>query len=521
MNRRFRPRSSPADGRQRGQGLLAILVILGVAVTALVFYFANPGRLSIERYKKTAAALAQAKEALIGFAASTNITQACAGSNCPRIGDLPCPDLDNDGSADLGSCGNEAGTTGQNLRLGRLPWRTLGLPDLRDGTGERLWYAVSNNFKNNVRTDCSSAGLATCRNSDTRGTITLRDASGAVINDGTNPDQWTPSGAIAVIIAPGAVLQLQGAVAPQDRSCTVGVNCDANERCTTSPASATPKCNPVNYLDVFTGAFGMEDNANFADGSAANGFIQGDVLDASRNVIVNDRLLAIRYEDLMPLLERRVAKEVLNCLNAYAALPQNGGPTNGRYVWAAPIAKYPSYADEMGVRFGRIPDSFGATFLGVGGPVSIEECTDLASPSPLCMSTSWPASCSITTGSWWNNWKELVLYGVAGCYSPADPQSSVLGVPPGGPCSTTCGDCLNVDPPADVDDKRVVVIVAGKRLPNPVGGVSGQQRNWPTPPNKSSPANYVEEDNDGDETQDHYTQHLPTATFNDVLLFQK
>jgi hypothetical protein len=32
---------------------------------------------------------------------------------------------------------------GQAERLGRLPWKTLGLPDLRDGDGERLWYAVS------------------------------------------------------------------------------------------------------------------------------------------------------------------------------------------------------------------------------------------------------------------------------------------------------------------------------------------------------------------------------------------
>jgi hypothetical protein len=27
-----------------------------------------------------------------------------------------------------------------NQRMGRLPWKTLRLPDLRDGHGERLWY---------------------------------------------------------------------------------------------------------------------------------------------------------------------------------------------------------------------------------------------------------------------------------------------------------------------------------------------------------------------------------------------
>ena len=55
------------------------------------------------------------------------------------------------------------------------------------------------------------------------------------------------------------------------------------------------------------------------------------IRDAANNVIVNDRLLVITYQDLMPLLERRVAKEALNCLNLYAADPLN----KGRYPWAS------------------------------------------------------------------------------------------------------------------------------------------------------------------------------------------
>ena len=35
------------------------------------------------------------------------------------------------------------------LGSGRLPWKTLAIPDLRDGAGERLWYAVSVRFKRN------------------------------------------------------------------------------------------------------------------------------------------------------------------------------------------------------------------------------------------------------------------------------------------------------------------------------------------------------------------------------------
>ena len=49
--------------------------------------------------------------------------------------------------------------------IGRLPWKTFGLPDLRDGSGERLWYALSPNFRDNP----SVSPL----NSDTRGSITV------------------------------------------------------------------------------------------------------------------------------------------------------------------------------------------------------------------------------------------------------------------------------------------------------------------------------------------------------------
>ena len=484
---------------QQGQAAIILLALVGLGVIALVYGLATPAKESIERDKKTAAALAQAKEALLGFAAGIDLTAAGA----PRPGDLPCPDFDNDGTADT-PCGGAA--------LGRLPWQRLGLPDLRDGDGERLWYAVSSNFKNNPRTACTSPGQAGCLNSDTRGTITVFDRAGTRIRDGSNPDPFTPSGVVAVIIAPGAVLRRQGAGAPQDRSCTGDAsvaNCQATQVCS---STATALCNPVNYLDTVgppvltvAGATGStEDNANFSDGSNANGFINGDIFDASGNLIVNDRILTITYADLMPLLEKRVAKESLNCLNAYASVPQNGG----RYPWAAPVANWPSFADQTGTQYGRLPDGpFNATLLGLGGSVTNLICS--LTPA-LCMFNGWPASCTLTQGTWWNNWKELVLYGVAVAYQPAD---SLLGVPPSG----GCGNCLTVDPPSGAANKRVAVIVAGKRLAV-VGG--GQPR--ASAADKSNPSNYAEdENNNAPAPANIYEQHPATPTFNDILLFQQ
>ena len=49
-----------------------------------------------------------------------------------------CPDVDNDGSAEDSNCENY---------VGRLPYKTLETEDLREGSGERLWYVLSPNFR--------------------------------------------------------------------------------------------------------------------------------------------------------------------------------------------------------------------------------------------------------------------------------------------------------------------------------------------------------------------------------------
>lgn len=77
--------------------------------------------------KATATAMAQAKEALIGRAATDN----------NRPGSLPCPDINNDGGVPL-LVGNHCPSY-----IGRLPWKYLRVGDLRDSAGERLWYALA------------------------------------------------------------------------------------------------------------------------------------------------------------------------------------------------------------------------------------------------------------------------------------------------------------------------------------------------------------------------------------------
>ncbi|MGH8602912.1 MAG: hypothetical protein ACREXR_09130, partial [Gammaproteobacteria bacterium] len=289
-----------------------------------------------------------------------------------------------------------------------------------------------------------------CLNSDAQGAITVRASNGNAIYDASISDPLTRHGVVAVVFAPGTVLRRLGP--DQNRTCVVGVNCTSNDVCTTLNPRSTPKCHPQNYLDRAA----AEDNRNFYDGntisSRTNGFIQGEVLDGSGNVIVNDRLLTITYQDLMPLLEKRVVGEVLACLKNYAALPAN----SGRYPWAAQLGgPAPSYLGVADIRFGRVPDP--ALTVAPG------------------MDPTWPSGCNVNAGTnWWLNWKELIFYGVADAYKPTSPT----------PPSCASSSCLTVNPPSPVADRQVVVIAAGKRL---AGVPGGQLRNSGT--DKAIPSN--------------------------------
>ena len=430
----------PIPRHERGAALLIILTIIGIGAAFLLVSALNKANQRIERDKITAAALAQAKEALIGFAASVDI------STTGRPGDLPCPDIDNDGIAETG-CGNASGSTGQNLRLGRLPWKSLGLPDLRDGHGERLWYAVSNNFKKNTRTSTL--------NSDTPGTITVRDSTGTIVNDGTGS-----TAAIAVIISPGSALTRQDGVSQ--------VRDAANAN------------NPVNYLDIGNG----EDNAAFVD-SGTDGFINGDARDANNNIIVNDRFLAITYDNLMPILEKRVAREVFNCLKDYAVDPLN----QGHLPWAADMTASAggNYSDTTNTRFGRLPSTFSNTVTDSGS-------------SP--MKNGWTTSCNLNLGTWWNNWREVVFYAVADAYKPRP-------IPP----LPSCGTCLTVNPPSTTADKQFAVFMASRRL----SGIPGGQPRTST--DKGTITNYLEDQN-ATPLDDVFTKNTPSTTFNDYVLYQ-
>jgi hypothetical protein len=281
-----------------------VAILVALLLAAMLASLAALGSVAADtgRARTTERALAQAREALLAYAAERPIDTAVGP------GYLPCPDADDDGWAES-TCGSLSGHLGQAERLGRLPWKTLGLPDLRDGWGERLWYAVSTRHKGLLNCAASRA----CRDMAPRsalGTITVRDPSGRVVHDGTldDPARADEGGAAAVVIAPGPPLtRADGRV--QRRDCPLA------------------RCDPADYLDLAPPGAGGEDNAAFVDRSDAragnrDGFIAGPVVTATGGVAVNDRVIAVTHAQLMPRILARVARELAHCVAAAPASPE-------------------------------------------------------------------------------------------------------------------------------------------------------------------------------------------------------
>ncbi|REJ55848.1 MAG: hypothetical protein DWQ56_16505 [Microcystis aeruginosa DA14] len=164
---------------QKGVAVWVVLLLLSGAGGWMLYKLSNTYPAKQLTMHKTITSLALAKQALLAYAQQPLGLTQCE-SNCPRPGDLPCPDRNNDGIAET-SCSNTP-------RLGRLPWKTLGIGDLRDGSGERLWYAVSERYKNNPR--------ILPLNLDTPGTWSL------LLTEGLHWDATQGNGVVAVLIAP-------------------------------------------------------------------------------------------------------------------------------------------------------------------------------------------------------------------------------------------------------------------------------------------------------------------------------
>ena len=177
--------SSLRTNTQHGAALLIFALVLISVLLGGFLSRLNSATQEHQRDRIASESLARAKEALIGYAISYR-------DKHPNqvFGFLPCPDTDNDGDADP-DCGIKDVSV-----IGRLPWKTLGLPPPRDASGECLWYAVSGHFKPPPATESL--------NWDSLGQFIVQDPAGTTLA-GVNANE-RPA---AVIFAPRSALTAQ------------------------------------------------------------------------------------------------------------------------------------------------------------------------------------------------------------------------------------------------------------------------------------------------------------------------
>jgi hypothetical protein len=310
--------------RQSGFSLLVFLIILmGFGGVALVGFTQKILKeIKIKEYAHNQEVLQQAKQALLMYA------YRYPQFNADGPGRLPCPDDDNDGL--IGGGINAV----QCQSVGRLPWNdpNLDLYDARDASGERLWYAVSNNFYN------FNPGGFSVVNSDTNGTITIVDQTGAILYDGT------VAGIAAIIIAPGPTINAQ------DRSIA---NADDPDDLVidTDPGII----DPANYLD----AFGGFDNSVFVNTSnlVADAFIRGPVFDPVQNaIVINDQMVIITAQEVIAMAEKATLEVYRNAIDDYLA-------NTGEFPWLYDYNTLNLDAfDSTRTQTGRIPSIFSSYF---------------------------------------------------------------------------------------------------------------------------------------------------------------
>lgn len=277
---------------------MVMLVILILGGTAMLLNALNSSTPQLARAKVTADALALAKEALIGYALTYGDTHTNVS------GFLPCPDQGQnnteDGEANA-SCGTDSGGNIQTniSAIGKLPWKTLKISPLKDGSGECFWYAVSGNYKNNPNTDLM--------NWDNNGLFQIMSP------DGVNfiPGSSAANQPVAAIFSPGTAIGTQSR-----NSVTKAPSCGGNYTA-------------ANYLDNDT-IHGINNAAVSATANAVTQFISGQVKDLSGNEIVNDRLLIITRDDIFSAIKKRsdfvsfistMINSARSCLNTSFPVP--------------------------------------------------------------------------------------------------------------------------------------------------------------------------------------------------------
>ena len=356
VTRRLHPAGACRGGGRRGQRGAVLLTALTVTLLAgASVLLARPDTAAAVRAREAAAtarALADARRALLGWSVGAGL----AGSGEEHVpGVLPFPDRNTDpngydGEADCVTSGlSDRHLIGRLARAGErspCPIRPLGV-EIRDGSGEALWYAVSRNLVNHRGGSAPDRPInpGLLDGVPAYPWLRLVDASGSVLlaSDGE------PLEVAAVIIAPGPALpgQNRSGAAPDpshylDAVTVNGVTYDNADsdgcRDAVAGAHAHTDC-PGNTGEEF---ILYPDSRGTADESGS----------------FNDRIAYITAEELLRAAEARA-------LGAMAVVLERYRSNHGAYPWMAPYAADPGADPTSTVLHHASVDGAGRTRRGM------------------------------------------------------------------------------------------------------------------------------------------------------------
>ncbi len=445
-----------------------LLLVMLVAMAAISYFLTAISSDDIKQYQLDSSnkALQQAKQGLIAYAVTYSDIDSDNDTfpDFPgEVGFLPCPDYNDgalsEGQEDNGNCGARSIS-----KIGYLPWRTLGLPSLKDESGTCLMYAVTGDYKNDESGFPSYK--AAMLNEDSNGMFQVVDEAGVIIQ-GQNPDDRI----VAIIFAPGKPLPGQGRAVEQ-----------------TGSACGMDYANYSAYLDTDGGT----DNSSVTNAAyQVDQFIHATANSISYESVnpYNDRFVTISREEIWQALVARsdfiqkmtnLSEALAMCLSNYAAV--NGF---GRLPWPvqASLADYQqnaSYDDNTNAipgYAGRLPfivDNSNGD-IGVVGSAelfTVAACNALLVTSGDLVDLQTPGS---EYRKLWDNWKDHFFYVTSQDHSPLNGAA-------------LCGaNCITVDG----TQRAGLVIFGGSRQP-------GQVRNGPVAGDidtKFDVSNYMENGN--------------------------
>lgn len=311
--------------RQRGAALLIFSILVVVAALAYLLSSFAPELTEARRERQTQEVLAQARDALIGYALKYRESQPDR-----MYGYLPLPDLGSTRNMNAGCGLTEEGCDANTFTgivfdvngigptvVGRFPWRTLGTEPLRDGYGECLWLIVSS-LHSRIQRSVPPPVLPPM-NWDTLGQLDIVVANGsAALASALASAHDRP---VAIVFSPGPPLAGQDRSPPAspppagDNVTVCGGNYDARNYL--DPVNAAALGGFTNYLagtNAASGATGDSDPSNDPDAPkgiaprgrifASGGNFLPNACEGDCNLLANDAGLALTGDQLFGAIRK-------------------------------------------------------------------------------------------------------------------------------------------------------------------------------------------------------------------------